>query len=117
MARSCVLGADMRRREFIGLIGGTAAWPLAARAQQAMPTVGVVNSTSPERYASNLRAFRKGLADADFIEGRSVVIEYRWAEGHYDRIPGLLKEVVERKVDVILANGPAVLAAKAATTS
>jgi len=108
----------MRRREFLMLAcGAVAAWPVTAMAQQPMPTVGFVNSASPERYASSLRAFRKGLAEADYIEGRSVAIEYRWAEGRYDRLPALVKEIVERKVDVIFANGPAVLQAKAATTT
>jgi len=82
-----------------------------------MPTVGFVNSASPDHYASSLRAFRKGLAEADYIEGRNVAIEYRWAEGRYDRIPGMAKEIAERKVDVIFAGGPAVLAVKAATTT
>jgi putative ABC transport system substrate-binding protein len=82
-----------------------------------MPTVGFVNSASPDHYASSLRAFHKGLAEADYIEGRNVAIEYRWAEGRYDRIPEMAREIVKRKVDVIFAGGPAALAVKAATPS
>lgn len=107
----------MKRREFLGLVGGAAAWPTVSAAQQPLPTIGFVNSASPDHYASSLRAFRKGLAEADYIEGRNVAIEYRWAEGQYDRIPNMAAELVTRKVDVIFANGPAVLSAKAATTA
>jgi putative ABC transport system substrate-binding protein len=82
-----------------------------------MPVIGYVSSTSPERYGSSLRAFRKGLADADYIEGRNVAIEYLWAEDQYGRIPAMVREIVDRKVDVIFANGPAVLSVKAATKS
>jgi putative ABC transport system substrate-binding protein len=92
-----------------------AVWPVMGRAQQS-PTIGFVNSASPDHYASSLRAFRKGLAEYDYIEGRNVAIEYRWAKGQYDQIPQMTKEMVERNVDVIFANGPAVLSAKAATT-
>jgi len=104
------------RREFITLVSGAATWPLVARAQQAtMPVVGFLNSASRDLYASSLRAFRKGLAEFDYIEDRTVEIDYRWADGRYEFLPAMATELVRRPADVIFANGPAVLLAKAAT--
>jgi putative tryptophan/tyrosine transport system substrate-binding protein len=109
----------MRRREFITLVGGAAVWPVAARAQQsAIPLIGFLGSELPDLYVGRLRAFLQGLNEAGFVESRNVMIEYRWAEGHNDRLPGLADDLVRRRVTVMVATStPAVLAAKAATTT
>jgi putative ABC transport system substrate-binding protein len=107
----------MRRREFVAGLGSAAAWPLAARAQQpGTPTVAFLNSASPEGYAPMVAAFRQGLKEAGYIEGQNVTVEYRWAEGDYDRVPVIARELLDRQVAAIVANTPGVLAIKTAVT-
>src|SRR5262245_66468960 len=95
-----------KRREFITLLGGAAAWPLAANAQQPKPPIGFLNSASPSGYVPMVASFRQGLKEAGYVEGQNVTIEYRWAEGQYDRVPIIALELVDRRVAVLVANTP-----------
>jgi putative tryptophan/tyrosine transport system substrate-binding protein len=109
----------MRRREFIAFIGGVAAWPMVARAQQApLPVIGFLSSGSAKGFQSLVTAFRQGLSQAGYVEGQNLAIEYRWADGDYEKLPRLAADLVGRRVGAVFAGGPpAVLAAKAATTT
>ena len=104
----------MRRREFIMLLGGAATWPIAARGQSSIPVIGFINGSSATAYAAYVQAFIRGLAETGHTVGENVAIEYRWAEGHYDRIPDMVDDLVRRRVAVLAPNTPAAHAAKRA---
>jgi len=108
----------MRRREFLGVLGGAAAWPLTAHAQQSMPVIGFLSSVSPGPFAKRLAAFHQGLKETGYVEGRNLIIESRWAEGQYDRLPAMAADLLGRRIAVLVTyTDAAALAAKAATTT
>jgi putative tryptophan/tyrosine transport system substrate-binding protein len=109
----------MKRREFLGVVGGAAAWPIAARAQQAMPVIGYLGGRSAQTDVPMIAAFREGLAENSYVEGQNVAIEYRWGEGQYDRLAALADDLVRHRVNVIVTSGGenAALAANAATAT
>jgi len=107
------------RRDFVTLIGGAAAWPLAARAQRSMPVIGFLGSETPDVFAARTRAFRKGLSETGYVEGRNVALVFQWAGGNYDLLPTLAGELVRQRVSLLVAGGTTVVAraAKAATAT
>src|SRR5215813_1894367 len=108
----------MKRRDFVTLVGGAAAWPFAAHVQYAVPVIGYLNGASQSEFPHLLAGFRKGLTEAGYAEGRNVTLEYRYADGRYDRLPALAADLVSRNVSVIVATAgtPTIRAAKAATS-
>ena len=104
----------MRRRDFITLLVGTAAWPITARAQSSIPVIGFINGSSATAYAAYVQAFIRGLAETGYTAGENVAIEYRWAEGHYERIPEMVDELVRRHVAILAPNTPTAQATKRA---
>jgi ABC-type uncharacterized transport system substrate-binding protein len=117
MVKAGLVGSPhMRRRDFISLVGGAASWPLAARAQQPpMPVIGILGSVSPAPYAGFVEAIKQGLREAGYVEGRNAAIEYRWAEGQYNRLPQQAAELVDRGVAVIILVGGGLTTAAAKT--
>jgi hypothetical protein len=108
----------MRRRQFITVLGGAATWPIVARGQQSsIPAIGFINGSSATAYAAYVQAFIRGLAETGHTVGENVAIEYRWAEGHYDRIPDMVDDLVHRRVAVLAPNTPAAHAAKRAVAA
>jgi|SRR6516162_1527000 len=104
----------MRRREFITLLAGTTTWPIAGRGQSSIPVIGFINGSSATAYGAYVQAFIRGLAETGYTVGENVAIEYRWADGHYDRIPDMVDDLVRRRVTVLAPNTPAAHAAKRA---